>query len=63
MVIWLDMVMAGHSSKRIDLVSSQILGGHIVLWDFFRMNFSHVWVGCIFHSADDFGLERLAFLD
>jgi hypothetical protein len=62
MVIWLDMVMAGHSSKRVDLISSQVLGRHIVLRDFFRVNFSYVWVGCIFHAADHFGLEGLAFL-
>jgi hypothetical protein len=57
------MVMAGRSSIRVDLISSQVLGRHIVLWDFFGMNFSNVWVGCIFHAADYFGLERLAFLN
>ncbi len=44
-------------------VSSQVLGGHIALWDFFCVNFSYVWVGCIFHAASRFGLEGSAFFD
>jgi hypothetical protein len=36
---------------------------HIALWDFFGVNFSYVWVGCIFHAASRFGLEGLAFFD
>jgi hypothetical protein len=45
------------------LISPQVFGWHIVLWDLFRVNFSHVWVGCIFHAADHFGLEGLPLLD
>jgi hypothetical protein len=45
------------------LISPQVFGRHIVLWDLFRVNFSHVRVGCIFHAADYFGLERLPLLD
>jgi hypothetical protein len=48
---------------QVHLISSQVLGGYIVLGDFFRVNFSYIWVGCIFHPADHFGLEGLAFLD
>ena len=48
--------------RRVDLISSQVLRRHIVLGDFFRVNFSYVWVGCIFYAADYFGLEGLAFL-
>jgi hypothetical protein len=28
-----------------------------------HVNFSYVWVGCIFHAASRFGLEGLAFFD
>jgi hypothetical protein len=42
------------------IVSPQIFGGYVILGDLSRLNFSHVRVGCIFHAADHFGLERLS---
>ena len=45
------------------LIASPVFGRHIVLRDFFGMNFSLVRVGCIFHAADHFGLEGLSLLD
>src|SRR5450759_1844631 len=45
------------------LIWAQVFGRHIVLRDFFGVNFRHVCVGCVFHAADDFGFEGLAFLD
>jgi hypothetical protein len=28
-------------------------------WDFFDVNLSPVYAGCVFHAPDHFGLERL----
>ena len=51
------------SGLRLFLVSLQVFGRHIVLRDLFRVNFSHVRVGCIFHAADHFGLEGLSLFE
>jgi len=53
---------AGARSQT-NLISLQVFGRHIVLWDFSRVNFSYIRVGCIFHAADYFGLEGLPLLD
>ena len=45
------------------LISLQIFRRYIVLWDLFRVNFSYVRVGRVFHSADRFGLKGLPLLD
>ena len=50
------------SSGGPGLIAPQVFGRHIVLRDLFRVNFSHVRVGGIFHAADRFGLEGLPLL-
>ena len=45
------------------LICPQVFGRHIILRDLSGVNFSHVRVGCVFHTADRFGLKELPFLD
>jgi hypothetical protein len=42
---------------------SLVFGRHIVLGNFFGVDFSHVAVGRVFDAFDGFGLEGLPFLD
>src|ERR1035441_10504436 len=53
----------GKTTPGLILVLPLIFARHIVLGDFFRVNFSHVRVRCVFHACDRFGLEVLPFLD
>ena len=50
-------------SGKLNLIFLQIFRRHIVLRDLFRVNFSHVRIGCVFHAGDHFGLERLPLFD
>ena len=45
------------------LIPPQVFGRHIVLGDLLGVNFSHVWVRRIFHSANGFGLKGLPLLE
>ena len=45
------------------LISFQVFGGNIVFSDLFCVNFGYVRVGCIFHTADRFGLKELSLFD
>ena len=45
------------------LISLQIFSRHVVLADLFRVNFRHVGIGSIFHTANRFGLEILTLFE
>ena len=44
------------------LVSPEVFGGHITLRHLPRVDLMHVRVGRVFHTADHFRVEQLAFL-
>jgi len=49
--------------ERGGLIFPQVFGRHIVLRELPGVNFSHVRVGCTFHSADRFGFKGLPLLE
>jgi hypothetical protein len=49
-----------HPRAARNLIATEVFGRYVVLRDVSRVNFSHVWVGCIFNAADHFGLGRIA---